>query len=373
LNAIWIGVETDFNDKEVLYEAHWSFQVVENLFCFFFLWEWLVRLFAFRSKVSCIRDFWFTFDAILLALMVLETWILFIVSAMSSGGSGTLPTNLLRLVKLARLTRSVRIARLLRSIPELAVIIRGIMVVMRTVFLICILMTTLLYVFGILFVQVARDSGLNHDGSFRNVPMAMASLVLGGLIPDMAPMTYDFAKENLLFAALFFVFVLLGFITIMNMLIGVLVQVVGVVANVEAETNQLADVKRVLLDNRYNLDVEGDITMQQIKHLLGDPSVADGLQALSIDTEVLLNHSIIVLGDRKTITMHDFWRVVVQHRGANAAKVQDLVNMRQFIYSELTNLHSKMSRQLNEAGALNCQEVTKQPSAPVVNVQPSLL
>jgi len=373
LNAIWIGLETDYNDKEVLYEADLGFQVVENLFCIFFLWEWLVRLCAFRSTVHCIRDWWFMFDTILLALMVLETWVLFILSAVSSEGSSALPTNLLRLVKLARLTRSVRIARLLRSIPELTVIIRGMLVVMRTVFLICVLMTTLLYVFGILFVQVARDSELNNDGDFSSVPAAMVALVLGGLIPDMAPMTHDLARENLLFAMLFFMFVLLGFITIMNMLIGVLVQVVGVVANVEAETNQLAEVKKVLLDNKYNLTVDGDITMEQIIHLLGDPGVADGLHMLCIDTEVLLEHAKIVLGDRQIITMHDFWQLAVQHRGANTAKVQDLVNMRQFIYSELASIHDKVSEQLGAARAqIRHQEPAAQRSAPVVSVHSGL-
>ncbi|CAK0875132.1 unnamed protein product, partial [Prorocentrum cordatum] len=261
LNAVWIGFETDYNDKEVLYEADVGFVLMENMFCLFFLWEWLVRLCAFRRKVQCIGDFWFVFDTILLVTMVLETWILFIVSAVSHGGSGSLPTNLLRVVRLARLTRSVRIARFLRSIPELAVIMRGILVVMRTVFLILILLTSLLYVFSILFVQVARDTALNEKGAYRDVPSAMMSLVLSGLIPDMAPATYAFAKEHVLYAALFMVFVFLGFGAwwrIMNMLIGVLVQVVSVVATVEAETNQLTDVKSVLLGN--HLDLKEDDT-----------------------------------------------------------------------------------------------------------------
>merc|ERR1719291_96343 len=133
--------------------------------------------------------------------MVLETWILFFVSAVSQGGGvGSYPADLLRMVKLARLTRSVRVARVLRSVPELAVIMRGIMVVMRTVFLILMLLTCLLYVFGIIFVQVARDTELNENGDYRDVRSAMMSLVLGGLIPDMAPTTYAFSKENLLFA-----------------------------------------------------------------------------------------------------------------------------------------------------------------------------
>jgi hypothetical protein len=248
-------------------------------------------------------------------------------------------------VRLARLTRSIRIARFLRNIPELAVIVRGIIVVMRTVFLILILLTSLLYVFGILFVQVARDTDLNRNGGYNNVPSAMMTLVLSGLIPDMAPATYAFAKENFLFAALFMLFVFLGFITIMNMLIGVLVQVVSVVATVEAETNQLSEVKHVLLDNQLDLKEDDTISMHQINVLLSDENIAEGLCGLSIDTEALMNHSQVVFYGRQDITMYDFWQLAVQHRGGNVAKVKDLVNFRQFIYSELSDLSSTVTKQ----------------------------
>jgi hypothetical protein len=345
LNVVWIGIETDYNEKEVLYEADLGFQVVENLFCIFFLSEWLVRLCAFRRKVECLGDFWFVFDSILLVTMVLETWVLFFVSAVSDGNStGNYPTDLLRMVKLARLTRSVRVARVLRSVPELTVIMRGIMVVMRTVFLILMLLTSLLYVFGIIFVQVARDTELNENGDYRDVPTAMLSLVLGGLIPDMAPTTLSFAQENALLAAMFLVFVFLGCITIMNMLIGVLVQVVGVVATVEAETNQLSEVKNVLLDNPFDLKEDDVISAQQVRLLLKDEDIIAGLQELNIDMDDLINHSQIVFWGKQDVTMYDLWQLAVQHRGSNVAKVKDIVNFRQFIYSELTELGSQVAR-----------------------------
>merc|ERR1712039_1007942 len=105
----------------------------------------------------------------------------------------------------------------------------------------------------------------------------------------MAPTTYAFAKENALFAALFLFFVFLGFVTIMNMLIGVLVQVVGVVAAVEAESNQLSEVKNVLLDNPLDLKEDDSISMQDIKLLLTDKDIVGGLREVGIDTDDLLN------------------------------------------------------------------------------------
>jgi hypothetical protein len=338
LNTIWIGIETDHNDKDILFEADPGIVVVENLFCMFFLLEWVARLCAFRNKVECVRDLWFVFDTALLAMMVFETWILFTVSAVVGGESRTWPTDLLRLCRLARFMRVARISRLLRSIPELTVITRGLLVVTRTVFFICVLLTALVYVFAILFVQFARDTNLNSDGRYENVASAMLTLVLGGLIPDMAPMTYEFAKENALFAALFLLFILFGFITIMNMLIGVLVQVVGVVASVESETNQLTQVKRLLLDSDMGLKEHEFISSQDIAMLLGEETIVDGLRELGIDTDDLIEHSKVVFRNREEIKLRDFWQLVVQHRGNATVKVKDLVLMRQFIYTELSTL-----------------------------------
>jgi len=227
------------------------------------------------------------------------------------------------------------------------VIIRGLLVVMRTVLFICLLLTVIVYVFAILFVQLTKDTDLNADGSYDDVPAAMLTLVLGGLIPDMAPMTYAIAKENALFAALFLLFILLGFITIMNMLIGVLVQVVGVVATVEAETNQLTQVKRLLLDSGLGFSEDEVLTAEDLSMVFADVTIISGFQQLGIDTADLFEHSKIVFRDREDIRLRDFWHLAVQHRGNTPVTVKDLVNLRQFLLSEISTLVSKVEIQVD--------------------------
>merc|ERR1712151_744876 len=123
-----------------------------------------------------------------------------------------------------------------------------------------------------------------------------------------------------------------------NMLIGVLVQVVGVVATVETETNQLTDVKRILMRSREGLSEEDAITTEDIRALLADEATVQGLRRLNIDTEDLLDHSLVVFRDRREIKLHDFWRLAVQLRGNVTTTVKDLVSMRQFIHSQLSRL-----------------------------------
>ncbi len=60
----------DLNDSNTLLDAEPVFIVVENIFCVYFVIELGLRFGAFRFKRDCIKDAWFCFDALLVALMV---------------------------------------------------------------------------------------------------------------------------------------------------------------------------------------------------------------------------------------------------------------------------------------------------------------
>merc|ERR1712166_62711 len=114
LNSIWIWIETDLNHSDVLIDAHPVFIVFEQLFCFFFVWELLVRFFAFEKTSSMMRDFWFCFDTTLVTFMVLEVWVITLMSVVGSGASANFgDTSILRVARLLRLCRMMRVARLL--------------------------------------------------------------------------------------------------------------------------------------------------------------------------------------------------------------------------------------------------------------------
>merc|ERR1719478_1294320 len=76
LNAVWIGIDTDHNDAADISSAKLHFVVAENVFCFYFTFEVIVRFLAFDKKINCLWDHWFKFDGILVAFMILETWVI---------------------------------------------------------------------------------------------------------------------------------------------------------------------------------------------------------------------------------------------------------------------------------------------------------
>merc|ERR1719359_1429623 len=74
-------------------------------------------------------------------------------------------------------------ARLLRSMPELLVLIKGMVAAIRSVLLTLLLLFLILYVFAILFRQLTVDSDIGED-KFPNIMKAMQTLVLDGILYD---------------------------------------------------------------------------------------------------------------------------------------------------------------------------------------------
>merc|ERR1719210_2892589 len=93
-------------------------------------------------------------------MMVLETWVMTAMVAMFSmgGGGGLGNGSILRIARLMRLSRMARMARLLRAIPELMILIKGMVAAMRSVILTLALLIIMPYVFGIAFTQMCNET-----------------------------------------------------------------------------------------------------------------------------------------------------------------------------------------------------------------------
>jgi len=345
LNALWLAVETDYNDEALLVNADTSFIVVENVFCTFFCSELFVRFMAFRVKADTLRDSWFIFDCVLVSFMAFETWILSLLVWITDGAFGASggSTSILRVVRLFRMTRAARVARVLKAVPELLVIGRGIVIVARTVVVIMCLLALVVYTCAIVFTQLAKGTDLGHT-ICSDMLTTMGTLLLGGILPDISPTTQEFASEDIFFAAFFFLFVLLAYVMIMNMLIGVLVEVVSVVASVEKETNQVASVKRVLQKWAPEADMNGDnmFGVSEFKKMLNTTGCARDLNDVGVDAIALIDQADFVYRDKDELTFTELLSVVLGLRGRNDPKVQDLVQLRKFLQGEMQRLESSL-------------------------------
>jgi len=331
LNALWISIDTDNNDATVLLDAHPVFQIAENVFCTYFTWEVMIRLFALKYKRKALSDSWFVFDSTLVTIMIIETWLIPI-TMLAAGirtSSGLGDASIFRLVRLVKLLRISRMARLLRSVPELMVLMKGVGAAARSVVVFLALWLIIIYVFGVLCRQLTDGDEIGNQ-YFRTVPEAMNTLLLDGLLPDNAPIVHAVTSASPILFPIWMIFILLACITLMYMLVGVLVDVVAVISCSEKESMTVGAVASELREAMENLGRDESSTMSRLEFqkLLMEPQIAKIVQGVGVDVVVLMDMSEIIFEDMEKsgheMTFHTFCDIVLNMRGHNVATVKDI-------------------------------------------------
>jgi len=327
-NAIYIGYDADQNFEENLLDAKIQFQVLEYLFCIFFTLEWLVRFLAFRYKRDCLKDMWFKFDTVLVAQMVVETWIF---PVALSGGTG-IPSGLIKLVRLLRLAR---MARLMRAFPELLAMIKGVKVASRAVGSALVMLIGLIYVFAIIMFTLLKDVTDEQVSSrFRRLGLTMTTLLIDGTFLD----GFGYVARSLMDTNHYFplcvliLFVLLSALTVMNMLIGVLCEVVSAVAAAEKEDSAIRLVKDKLLALLRELDEDGsgEISRQEIQQVLDNEDAMAVLENLQVDVHHLMEQLDMFFEEGGDLTIQQIMDLILMLRGDRPITMKDSLHFLTF-------------------------------------------
>merc|ERR1719262_694662 len=118
--------------------------------------------------------------------MVVETWLINLViwiMRQDGGGGGGTPLGNASILRLLRLLRLSRMLRMLRSMPELLILIKGMVEAFSSVVFVMILQIILMYVFAIGFTQLCRDTAVGEE-FFPTITMSMYSLLVYGVFLD---------------------------------------------------------------------------------------------------------------------------------------------------------------------------------------------
>eukprot|EP00929_Paragymnodinium_shiwhaense_P052963 TRINITY_DN2651_c0_g5_i2.p1 TRINITY_DN2651_c0_g5~~TRINITY_DN2651_c0_g5_i2.p1 ORF type:complete len:548 (+),score=136.47 TRINITY_DN2651_c0_g5_i2:109-1752(+) len=327
LNAVWMAVDTDYNDADALLKAHPFFFWGENLFCAYFTFEWFTRFMAFDRKCNGLRDAWFVFDSLLVFLMVMETWILVILV-----GDGPSPLGNTAVLRLFRLLRLSRLIRMLRSLPELMILIKGMVSAMKSVVYVMLLLVMLTYVFAIACKQLSVGTEY-HEEYFNTVSVSMFSLIIyATFLDDLGPFMDAIRVESPGLVFVLGIFIVLSALTVMNMLVGVLCAVVDSVAVSEREDMLVDQVKQKLAGILAELDVNnnGEISYQEFKKILEIPDALKTLQEVDVDPIGMLDFGESFFapdGVPEELSFDKFMEMVLDLRSTNTATVKDLMNM----------------------------------------------
>jgi len=291
LNALAIGVDADYSARnhaaENLYEGPIFFIVVENTFAVYFTGEVLIRFCAYKKKCDVFCDAWFMFDSVLVTMMVVETWILPFI-----GSSG--PLAQLSILRLLRLLRITRMAKIMRAVPEMMVIIKGMVAATRTVVCTGALLLLVLYTFSILFTDAYHEPLGMIDGEETTDAMAMfgtmgksmfSLFIMGTVLDDVTAASNAIrASSNYWMLTAFVIFILISSFMMLNMLIGVLVEVVGATAEGEREKSIELNVREAIgeIFSRMDEDSNREISRGEFLAMRKDKNVMEALSDLEI-------------------------------------------------------------------------------------------
>eukprot|EP00928_Gymnodinium_smaydae_P037278 TRINITY_DN25907_c0_g1_i1.p1 TRINITY_DN25907_c0_g1~~TRINITY_DN25907_c0_g1_i1.p1 ORF type:complete len:618 (-),score=99.35 TRINITY_DN25907_c0_g1_i1:62-1780(-) len=335
-NAVYIGVDQNNNSGRTAESTPLIYKILDQLFCIYFVFEWITRFAAFKLKRNCLRDGWFKFDSFLVLSMFLETWLIPLILLMSSRGSSgvLLPTEPLRLLRLLRLSR---MARLMRAFPELVTMVKGMQKATRAVASSLIMVTLLIYVFGIAVHMFMAEEVLSEN-YFSSVPRTMWSLLIyGTLVDSVGPFLteiLDLDKPNSYVAlTALLLFVLLSAMTVLNMLIGVLCEVVTEVAQDERDEAAIILVKDEILGmlKSFDADNSGTITQSEMLNVMADPQAAAVLETLDVDVRYLLElQEMIYEEPNAMVPIEDVMELILRTRGSLTMTVSHMVSGHQF-------------------------------------------
>lgn len=340
VNAVWIGYDADNNDDSSWTKTPLEFEIMENYFCIYFIFEIFVRVMALQRRRECFYDAWFRFDALLVVLGTFETWVVPLYIWMSGGDSKTpRPGEGLVILRLARLFRLARMTRLIRVVPEVMTLLKGIFAAFRSVFFTLLLLLVMLYIFGIFFKSQAVGYDKIENAYFRTVGESMWNLLMHATFLDgVSDVMAAIRSESYWLTFWFFIFILLSSFTIMNMLIGIVCQVISDVTKTAKDASSKFYLTHSMTDilECYDEENDGLLSRVEFKFLMANPEVCEVLAHSGTDTEALKKLMEVLFDEadgtplKGKLPFETVLETMMRLQGNHSSTVTDVVELRKY-------------------------------------------
>mmetsp|Transcript_71620 Transcript_71620/g.132226 ORF Transcript_71620/g.132226 Transcript_71620/m.132226 type:complete len:553 (-) Transcript_71620:150-1808(-) len=375
INALYIGLDAEYTARGLkgdnLYgeddkglETPVFFAICENFFATYFTIEVAIRFLSLRQHkfvefwcISCDSTLmWLRFDSFLVAVMIVETWILPAFNI--SGGLSAL--------SVLRLARLLRLVKLLRFIPELQIIVKGMVASIRSVASTGALQVGLLYVFGILFTNVYHQGNRSDEDVAENGPdsavlfggmgKSMRTLfIMGTILDDVTAGTNTIrsSKNGTVMLLVFLFFILVSSFTILNMLIGILCEVVAATSEGEqaktAEMNAKTSVTQLF--NKLDRDRDGQITRDEFMSMRKNTKVREALRNLDIQQKHFETYAELLFPDpedpstepQPTFDYNRLMMMVMRLRPGTSMSALDFASFKNEVLKNSDNLKNQVS------------------------------
>jgi hypothetical protein len=327
-NALWISIDTDGNTADTILDAKVAYITADVMFFGYFSFELIVRFMAFAKKKHCLRDGWFVFDSTLVTLYAFDPFTIGLMAHISGGGGLNLPTAVLRLFRLARLSRLIR---MLRSLPELMIMIKGMVTAAASVGYTLGLLMLITYVFAIALVNLAPPGEDVTEEFFSSVPATMHNLIVFAVFLDaLADFIIPVKEQSTVCFMCCWIYICLAAMTVMNMLIGVLCEVISAVAEEEKESMMVDKVHEKFSQIVEQLDKnsDGNLSWDEFQQILEFPDALQELENMNVDSESMVDMAEDFFfddGEPVPVSFDQFMDMVLDLRGGQQGTVENIM------------------------------------------------
>jgi len=343
LNAITIGLQTDYAATNLTDDFPASFQTVERIFLVCFAMELMLRIYVQKVRFFCERKSlaWNYFDTVIVTAQVTEEVLTLVTTSTSDTKADQF--QILRILRLLRIVRILRVVRVLHLISELRTIVSSIMGSFKSLAWTVVLLLLMIYIVSVYFTQTISDyliekqtGGVAFDaddahllyffGSLSRTILSLWQAMSGGADWDSmaGPLIEQVgAVTGILFAA----YIAFALLALMNVVTGVFVQTALQSAKDE-EDAFLVDQVLKLFDMAGDVKDKATISMGQIEDRLADPLVAAEWRSINVQpAEAQYLFSLLDIEETGEISFQEFLSGCLRLHGP--AKSMDVLTVMQ--------------------------------------------
>lgn len=331
INALAIGIQTDWVTRNTSEDLPRSFRILEVAFCVIFTVELILRILVYRIHLFYMPGWeWNVFDLIIVGLQLSEE----LLTALVGGTGGEMPSfSAMRVLRILRLIRIVRLVRIMRLIGELRTLVTSITSSMRCLLWTLVLISVTIYMVSVFFLQVVSDhlltqmeenNGVPGEGSdgllkfFGGLDRAVLSLfqsITGGVNwrDLMVPLRDEISPVLTWILALYIAFAVLA---MLNVVTGVFVETAMTRTKEQNDIFTVNNVRALFDKDTSDPNANQTMTMQDFEDHLGQQKMLDYFHSIDLDpSEARALFSLIDVDNSGEIDAEEFLNGCLRLRG----------------------------------------------------------
>jgi hypothetical protein len=262
---------------------------------------------------------------------------------------------------------------MLRSLPELMIMIKGMITAAASVGYTMGLLMVITYVFAIAIVNLTpKDAEIETDTKewiagyleddeyagvesmyFSSVPETMHNLIIfATFCDDLSQFIVPVKKQSTIVMILCWLYIALSSLTVMNMLIGVLCEVISAVACEEKESMMIDKIKEKFQDIVTRLDQQGNqdgkLSWKEFQSIMYNDDALLALESVNVDATSMIEiaEDFFFNDDGTPINLEfeEFMAIVMDLRQSQTATVKDVMSLRKRVNKKFTDLKDKFDQ-----------------------------